>query len=103
MPPSVIPSCAEKQVSDNFLSIIDASSPDPGNLFYLRFVKIPIQRKSYDVPCVSNVIFSNDIGFTTLPAKVNILHEIVASNKGQLMVGDFLCDVHVCFIQDSMG
>ena len=31
---------------------------------------------------------------------MNILHEIVASNKGQLMVGDFLRDVY--YIQDSM-
>ena len=36
-------------------------------------------------------------------ARIDILHELVASNKGQLMVGDFLCDVHVCIIQDSMG
>ena len=33
-PPSVIPSCSEKQVSDNFLSIIDASSPDPRSFIF---------------------------------------------------------------------
>ena len=32
--PSVIPSCSEKQVSDNFLSIIDASSPDPRSFIF---------------------------------------------------------------------
>ena len=43
-------SCAEKQVSGNFLSISDASSPDPRNLFFFTFVHIyqytqPIQQQ----------------------------------------------------------
>ena len=40
---------------------------------------------------------SNNIGN---PPRLNILEEIVASNKGKLMAGDFLRDAH--YIQGSV-
>ena len=101
-------SCAEKQVSGNFLSISDASSPDPRNLFFFTFVHIYLHTtNSTTTTTVKKMIFMNTTINLQMPSNnignppwLNILEEIVASNKGKLMAGDFLRDAH--YIQGSV-
>ena len=91
--PSVIPSCSEKQVSDNFLSIIDASSPDPRSFIF--FGEQNIQTDFYHL-CNMNkklLLYFCYIAlllwqFFSASLYKNIPNEVAVSNKGQLMVWD---------------